>query len=303
MMTVSTVFRAMNTDIVLLSPEGGRAYERAGDAVRCVFTEVERCLSRFRPDSELSVLNRSEGRSFHASPLLFRAVSLAVKAAEETNGLFDPTILSTLEAAGYDRSFELIGAVAQISITATSGKGSSADYRSIRCDASSSTIQLGVGQRIDLGGIGKGLAVDLALAATEELPSRCINAGGDLAVRGASEGATGWTIALEDGGHAAPLSVQVTDAALATSTTLKRRWMAGDEVCHHLIDPRTGRPSTSSLRTVTVVAATCVQADIAAKTALLLGEDGIAFLAERGMHGFAVRTDSSATATSGWPTA
>lgn len=303
-MTVArTGFRAMNTDIEFLSAEAGSAHTQAADTVRRVFADVEQCLSRFRPDSELSALNRSGGCRFRASPLLFRAVSLAVKAATETDGLFDPTILPALEDAGYDRSFEFIGETQRTLAGTLMGKRRCPDFRSIRCDAATETIQLEGEQRLDLGGIGKGLAVDLALAATEVLPDRCINAGGDLAVRGTPAGDKGWTIALDDVGEADPSSVRLTDAALATSTTAKRRWITAGETRHHLIDPRTGRPSLSSLRTVTVVAATCVQADVAAKTSLLLGHAGLTFLAQRGLHGLAVGTDGGVTATAGWPEA
>lgn len=304
MSVVATPFRAMNTDILVLSPDQGRENKRAVDTVQRIFAEVEQCLSRFRPDSELSGLNRSNGKPFHASPLLFQAVSLALSAAEATSGLFDPTILSALEAAGYDRSFERgprPGTARQPRRRANHRLRQRPDYRSISLDAATSTIRLTAGLRLDLGGIGKGLAVDLALAATEELPNRCINAGGDLAARGSPESDEGWTVALEDGGQAAPVSVQLRDVALATSTTLKRRWITGGEGHHHLIDPRTGHSSTSPLRSVSVVATTCVQADVAAKTALLLGADALAFLVERGLHGFAIRQDGSTIRTPHWP--
>jgi thiamine biosynthesis lipoprotein len=175
------------------------------------------------------------------------------------------------------------------------------DYRAIRLDLAASTIALDAAQRIDLGGIGKGLAVDMAIAATDFLPDRCVNAGGDIAVRGEPHPGEGWTIELEDAGDRAPLTVTIRDAALATSTITRRRWTARDGERHHLIDPRTGRPSTSPLRTVTAVARSCVEADVAAKTALLLGEDGLDFLDRRGLHGFAVRRDGTTVGTARWP--
>jgi thiamine biosynthesis lipoprotein len=300
----------MNTDVEVLAPAGAEStvdWTRAVAAVRGVFEDVERRLSRFRPESELSALNRSAGESFPASPLLFHAVKLAVDAARATGGLFDPSVLPALESAGYDRTFELLGG-------RTGSPGDVArrlpaavlsSYRSIHCDDATWTIQVEPGQRLDLGGIGKGLAVDLALEAAGSLPNMCLNAGGDIAVRGTADsggsGEYGWTVALEDAGAMATARVLLRNAAMATSTVLKRRWSVDGESRNHLIDPRTGRPSASPFRSVTVVAATCAQADVAAKTALLLGEDGIAFLEERGMHGFAVRHDASTAATVLWP--
>jgi len=301
MTVVASRFRAMNTDIALLAPPApGPEFERAACVVRRVFTEVEECLSRFRGDSELCALNEAGGEPFQASPLLFEAVSLAIEAAVATDGTFDPTVLAALERAGYDRSFERIAAS-----TRGTGGGSPTlhlpDYRAIQCHPNTHRIRLGMGQRIDLGGIGKGLAVDRALAATAFLGDRCIVAGGDAAVRGTAGPDGAWTIALEDMGDLGPRSIAIRDAAIATSTTLKRRWQTAGQERHHLIDPGTGEPSSSPLRTVTVVATTCVQADVAAKTALLLGAEGMAFLDRRGMHGFGVRRDGGAVCTQQWP--
>jgi FAD:protein FMN transferase len=294
----------MNTDVEVLSPvrESDILWAKTVDAIRGVFEDVENRLSRFRPDSELSALNGFAGEPFPASPLLFRAVRMAVEAARATAGIFDPTILRALEAAGYDRSFELI--------TSTRGRSEATvlgGYRSIQCDDDTHTIRLDPEQRIDLGGIGKGWAVDLALEAAVSRPDICINAGGDIAARGSPGIDDGWTITLEDGGQdepgpgtGRPVTVLIRDAAMATSTVLKRRWSV-DENLHHLIDPRTGRPSESPFRSVTAVAASCAQADVAAKIALLMGEDGLAFLEERGMHGLAVRHDGSTVSTSLWP--
>ncbi|GAC1330043.1 MAG: FAD:protein FMN transferase [Chloroflexota bacterium] len=296
MTVVAFRFRAMNTDIALLSPTDGPEFEHASSIVRGIFAEVECCLSRFQPDSELSHLNRAAGQPFEASPLLFEAVWLAVRAASETNGVFDPTVLSALEYAGYDRSFERIHAPA-----GRTGLDLLPDYRAIECDPTTRTIRLAAGQRVDLGGIGKGFAVDRAYAASPFLEDRCIAAGGDIVVHGNAENEGPWTIALEDTGDLEPRSIAVRDAAVATSTTLKRRWQRHGQTYHHLIDPRTGRPSQSPLRTVMVVAATCVHADVAAKTALLLGDSGMDFLEQHGMHGFGVRLDGSTVCTSQWP--
>lgn len=297
---VASRFRAMNTDIALLAPVAGPDFNRAATVVRRVFADVEGSLSRFLPQSELSRLNRSGGSPVLVSPLLFTAISLALRASAETGGVFDPTVLSALEDAGYDRSFEhVMAGVNPLRLTARAA--ALPDYRAIHCDPRTRSIQLASGQRLDLGGIGKGLAVDLALAETSFLPDRCVAAGGDVAVCGTAGSDGEWTIALEDGGDAGAQSIAVRDAAVATSTTLKRRWQVDGQERHHLIDPRTGRPSSSPFRSVTVVAASCVQADVAAKTALLLGEQGVAFLEDRGLHGLAVRHDGSTVSTSDWP--
>ncbi|GAC1400784.1 MAG: hypothetical protein NVSMB52_14450 [Chloroflexota bacterium] len=300
MSVVASRFRAMNTDIALLSPHSGPHFEKAASLVRHAFWDVERCLSRFRVNSELCALNGAAGTPFRASPLLFEAVSLALRAAFSTDGVFDPTILPALEYAGYDQSFELMGASTGVPQRA-SPQTPTPDYRSIHCRSATRTITLAAGQRIDLGGIGKGLAVDRAIEATSFLHDRCVAAGGDVAARGDAEPEQGWSIAIEDTGNEESRPISIRDEAVATSSTRKRRWQADGEEQHHLIDTRTGRPSLSPLRSVTVVMSTCVQADVAAKTALLLGEEGMTFLERQGIHGFAVDRDGRTMRTSKWP--
>lgn len=300
-MTVAAFhFRAMNTDIALLAPAAAPNFQRACDTVRDTFSEFEACLSRFQPDSELSGLNRSGGKPFRASPLLFEAVVLALRSARDTDGVFDPTVLDALEQSGYDRSFEFVASAIAARPSRTQ-MAPVANYRSIHCDMASRTITLDGRLRVDLGGVGKGMAVDRALAATAFLGDRCINAGGDVAARGVAGLDEPWTVALEDAGDAGTYSIAVRDAAIATSTTRKRRWRVGGEETHHLIDPCTGRASSSPLRTVTAIARSCVQADVAAKTALLVGDHGMTFLDTHGMHGFGVRHDGSTVCSQRWP--
>ena len=294
-------FRAMNTDITILAPDDAPHFEETVETARETFATVENCLSRFRPESELCALNRSNGTPFTASPLLFRVVKLALDAARATGGAFDPTILPALESAGYDRSFEHLPARRSSGGVALLEAPAVIDYRSVRLDPVRSTITLRPGSRIDLGGIGKGFAVDLAIERTAATPHRCINAGGDIAVRGTPGSGGGWTIALEDAGERSGESVSIVDSALATSTISKRRWISDGQEQHHLIDPGTRRPTEGPFRTVSVVARTCVQADVAAKATLVLGDAGIALLTELGLHGIAICHDETVRTTRDWP--
>jgi thiamine biosynthesis lipoprotein len=290
----------MNTDVSVLAPDDAPDFEGTVEAARETFDTVEQCLSRFRPESELCALNRSGGAPFTASPLLFRVVKLALEAAEATGGAFDPTILPALESAGYDRSFEHLHSRRSGGVALREAP-STIDYRRVRLDHERSTITLPAGSRIDLGGIGKGFAVDMAIEATAATPHRCINAGGDIAMRGTPGSGSGWAIGLDDAGERAGETVSVVDSALATSTISKRRWLSDGVEQHHLIDPRTRRPTDGPFRTVSVVARTCVQADVAAKATLVLGDDGIALLEKLGLHGIAIRHDGTVSTTRHWP--
>ena len=132
-------------------------------------------------------------------------------------------------------------------------------------------LRLAAGVQLDLNGVVKALAVDRAAALLDG--DGFVSAGGDLATRGAVD------VALS-GGDAVRVS-----GGLATSGTTRRRWLRAGEPQHHLIDPRTGRPSDTPWSEVTVCGATCLAADVAAKAALLLGADGPAWLERRGLPG------------------
>jgi len=242
----------MGTDVELLldAPAGERA-ERALDRAEAEFERLEQVLSRFRPDSELSRLNR-DGHVREASPDLVRVVELALAAREATGGRFDPTVHDALVAAGYDRTFEEVPAEAPARRV-----GGAACGGAVRVDGL--TIELEPGTRLDLGGIGKGYAVDRVAESLAVSGPCLVNAGGDIAVRGGS-----WPVGVADG-----LTLELSRGGMATSGRDRRRWVRGGEEQHHLIDPSTGRPSASDLVRVTVIAGSAADAEVLAKAAFL----------------------------------
>ena len=152
-----------------------------------------------------------------------------------------------------------------------------------------SRISLGDGVRLDLGGIGKGYAVDRAVELLAPFGPCLVNAGGDLAVSGIPA-AGAWSVALET--PTGSLNLGLTEGALATSGRDRRRWVAGGEEQHHLIDPATGRPAVSDLVRVSAVAPTAVEAEVAAKTLFLVGEHQAAAEADaRGIPALLVTAD------------
>jgi len=250
-------FHAMGTEIeLLLDAEDG---ERAQSALRAAAEEFERLeamLSRFRPESELSRLNR-DGHIL-APPDLERVVGLALDARETTGGRFDPTVYDALTQAGYDRSFE------QVEPDAEGGDpGVARCGGRVTIDPATGAIEIEPGFHIDLGGIGKGYAVDRAIEILAVEGPCLVNAGGDLAVRGDKP----WPVGVEDGP-----TLELTRGAIATSGRDRRHWRRGGEERHHLIDPSTGRPAQTDLVRVTVVASTAIEADVLAKTLFLGGE-------------------------------
>jgi len=289
---ITRCFRAMNTDVRLVVcaptvrlPEAARA----ADEVQGLFGRAEATLSRFIGDSELSRLNKSAGYPFKASPMLLEAVAASVRAARLSDGIFDPTILPCLLAAGYDASFERLTAPHCNTPLPTPNHY---DWNDIVLDPRTSTIYLPFGASLDLGGIAKGWTVDRAAERVNGFPGFAVDAGGDIVVGGAQADGQPWTIGIAD-----PFSetndlmmTELTGGAVCTSSTVRRRWTLGEVSRHHIIDPRTGEPAKSGVVAATVAAGTAAQAETIAKVAIILGEkEGMEFIQRQdGVEGLLV---------------
>lgn len=249
-------FEAMGTEVELFLD--GDAEARLLDDLEAELRRIEALLSRFRPDSELSQLNRA-GRA-RVGPELLEVTTIALAARERTRGRFDPTVHDALVAAGYDRTFDELGPVVGRPADGPVGCGGR-----VAVDHESSTIELEDGVRLDLGGIAKGWAVDRALAELAAHGPALVNAGGDLAACGRS-----WTVGVET--PRGTMTLEVEDGALATSGRDCRRWRTDDGERHHLIDPATGSPAEGDLLRVTVAAATATEAEVLAKQLFLAGD-------------------------------
>jgi thiamine biosynthesis lipoprotein len=265
-------FRAMNTQVVLAGEGEPAAVTRGFGAARDFILASEARLTRFSEASELAELNRFAGRWFHASPDLFDIVQQARLFVEETEGLFDPSVLGALESAGYDRSMDELR-VHGASRPTQQDVASRGDFRDAELDPASHRIRLPVGTRIDLGGIAKGW---IAEQAARRLAVRCsacaVNAGGDLFCIGRPDQEQAWQIGLDDpndGDHVVAI-LNAPPGAVATSSIATRRWVQAGTARHHLIDPRTGLPAETDWLTVTVLTPHATTAEVFAK-ALLIG--------------------------------
>ena len=253
-------FEAMGVDVVV-----GGATEAELEAVGLLFEKLDRTFSRFRPDSKLNRVNAAAAEFAAASPIFARVLALALDAALRTDGLVDPTLGAAIEAAGYDRDFAELTDDERPPAPTVQGS-----WRHVR--VAGPLVFRYPGTKLDLNCVVKGVAVDAALQ--QLAGDGFVAAGGDVAVRGAR------VVGLPGGG-----SLTLRDGGLATSGPTHRRWLRGGKVQHHLIDPRTGRPSESRWSEVTVAAGSCLEADVAAKAAFLLADDGPDWLDERALPG------------------
>jgi thiamine biosynthesis lipoprotein len=239
-------------------------------AVEKVVADLEARWSRFLPTSDVSRLNNtSAGGPVTVAPATLDLVELAVQWWQATGGRFDPTVLPALEALGYDRDRATGHGRIRAGAPAPGCAG-------IEIDRNAGTVRLPDGVRIDLGGIGKGRAVDLLVDRMHDVPGGLVDLGGDLRVWGTppADGA-GWPIAVEDLRDGSTLAVLgLTEGAVATSSTLRRTWVDGSRTAHHLVDPGSGAPVAGELVTVTVVAGLATAAEVLAKAAIVTGTVG-----------------------------
>jgi FAD:protein FMN transferase len=253
-------------------------FDCMGTTVRLVADQADECraflehfdatLSRFRPDSELSRLNADAREEVAVSGLLHAAISAGLLAAELTGGLVDPTLVSELEANGYDRTrrdpeVPLRDALAQAPPRTPAKADPDEPWR--RITLTDDTVRRPPGLRFDTGGTGKGLAADLLAS---RLDGRwAIDCGGDIRVGGTFDVAVRHPLTSANF-H----TLQVEDAAVATSGIDTRLWRAPDgSPRHHLLDPSTGACAWTGLVSVTALAPTALEAEALAKAALLSG--------------------------------
>lgn len=293
-------FPVWGTTATVLSTDADRL-KVAVAAVRAQLAPFDVACSRFRDDSEIERVNRSPGRWVEVLPLLVDAAEVAIRAAALTDGDVDLTVGDALMVLGYDRDF----AAVLPSGSSVRGLRPAPGWRAVEIDRTRSRIRLPLRVRLDLGATAKALAADRAVAAAAAA-ARCgvlVSLGGDIAVAGDAPG-DGWIVGLADSHLDEPepgQSVRIHDGGLATSSTTVRRWSRGGSTVHHIVEPSTGRPAREVWRTVTVAAATCVDANTASTAAIVRGELALDWLTSLAVPARLVRADGRIEHTPTWP--
>jgi thiamine biosynthesis lipoprotein len=281
MVTASTVLgtaRAMATDVTVHG--AGTRGDGAEKAVREAlfrFHDVDTTCTRFDLRSPLMRVNAQPDRWHPVPPTLFLAIKEAHRAHQKSRGRFDPRVLRSLVGLGYDRSLAFSGGGVETTRAGTLRPPAGPWRPRFR---GGPQPQLHIGREaVDLGGIGKGLALRWASEQLEsDVNDFLIDAGGDIACRGPGPEGDGWKVAVEDprGGSRPLVVVALRDVACATSSIRLRRWRCSGRSVHHLVDPRSGKPGGAGLSAVTVVAPDPVEAEVLSKSLFLEGRRHIA---------------------------
>jgi len=311
------------------------ALDAARVEVDTVVEAVDAACSRFRPDSEVAALARAGGSPVPVSEVFGAAVAAALRAAELSDGAVDPTLGNALVAAGYDRDIgdledigdlgdladiediEDIGNIAR-SQSAADAAGDltapeagaappqlrrSASWRDVTLDESARTVRVPDGVLLDLGATAKAFAADRAAALAHQVTGGpvLVSLCGDIAVVGTVPGRPWLVLVVERPDETVGPLVEIHDGGLATSTTRARRWVRSGHPMHHLLDPVTGLPAREVWRTVTVSAATCLDANIASTATVVKGDAGLSWLESTGLPARLVGADGSVRGIGDWP--
>lgn len=311
------------------------------DAARAILDDqlaaIDLACSRFRPDSELSALNRASGSPVAVSPLFATALEVALRTAEMTDGDVDPTVGRSLTSIGYDRTY---ASLAEDTSALTVPPAPAVGWQCVEFDAAKRIVRVPDGVLLDFGASAKALTADRA---ADAIFGRLgcgvlVNLGGDIAVAGqAPEG--GWKVGVDDGVHervsgpgtgrpaaaaggpaaaadralaafgrpaaaaggpARPV-VSIEAGGVATSSPSVRGWRRGDQELHHIVVPSTGRPAEIYWAAVSVAAATCVDANAASTASIIRGRTAPQWLEDLALPARLARPDALVLTTGGWP--
>jgi len=264
-------FQSMGSHMLAVLDSSSETGRDALLEVPAWFEKWEQSLSRFRPDSELSQLNRSSGNPVAVSETLWEVFHAARQAEQDTFGLVRPTMLDALVQAGYDHPFDsLLPHSIKEAEMSLKTSGLAAD---VAWDTATHSLCLPEALHLDFGGVAKGWAAGKVVQQLKCYGPTLVDAGGDIAISGLQSDGQPWPIGVRD-----PFQPDTSFAtlllkfgAVATSGTDYHHWKQGKIWNHHIIDPRTGLPAITDLLTVSVIAPDAIRAEAAAKAILIMG--------------------------------
>ena len=289
----------LGTSCFLTSRVEGVDFERRFIAACETFSErlfeLDQVASRFRQDSEVMRLSaENAGEPVSVSELLFDLVEAAMRAATITDGYLDPTVGNSMVGLGYSKDFELVRRDSadgmHFQVVLPSG------YRTLVLDRVTRSISVPPGTILDLGATAKALVADRICAELEHLYSLAclINHGGDISCSYVGQEFP-WMVNLTSDGSLDPTSdgmlFGIAGGGLATSSVHSRNWLAGGKSHHHIIDPTNGESAVVDFESITVLAGSALDANIASCGTVAMGHRGLVWLRGMGLPAVVKRTN------------
>jgi len=282
-MAIFKNIKALGTDVTIsIVASDHLSAEKEIDKAKEKIAEFEKRFSRFLASSELSKLNSSEGGDIKVSDEMIALLKKAKAMYEKTEGVFDPTVLDVLIEAGYDKSLNFDTKL-KLNEKVPNKKIKEdflnrVKFDELKINEEQKSIYFPKDMKIDFGGIGKGYLADiLASDISKTFSDFWISMGGDMFLSGKNDGGANWEVDIQD-----PLNLEVDIAKIkvvddtmcvATSGITKRKWISGSVEYNHIIDPKTGSSVPNDILMATVIARSVLEADVLAKTVLILGKE------------------------------
>ena len=268
--------------------EGDAPHASIAAPVEMSLDTVNRLMSTYQPDSEVSRFNDSSSTEpFAVSPETAAVVAMALQVSEESGGAFDITVGPLVDAWGFGPDKTRLSPSQEEIDTLRQRVG----YQHLSVDLEANTIAKAIPElHIDLSAIAKGYGVDQVAGAVENsgvVYDYFIEVGGEIRTHGLNADGVPWRVGIEkplDHERTIQRIVGLSGNAMATSGDYRNYYEENGERLSHTIDPRTGRPITHRLASVSVFHNECAMADAYATAIMVLGEDaGMAFAEELGL--------------------
>ncbi len=294
-MTSTHTMRAWSST-VRLSIDDETALAPAVADLTALLERVDKLASRFRPDSALSAANALAGRPVPVPRMLVDLVDAALDAAMRTDGAVDPTLGLAMHRIGYDRDIADLEPVEAVTDDTSRGR-----WRAVQLHRETGILRVPVGCALDLGATAKAWTADHAARTLAERYGTpvLVELGGDVAVAG--ERPEGWTIRVAEREGELGQLVLIRRGGLTTSTTTVRTWRRGSGMAHHIVDPRTGEPTSGPWRTASVAAGSALAANTASTAAIVKGDGALDWLAKRGAAARLVDRHGDVVTVGAWP--
>lgn len=226
-------------------------------AIDSILTDFDKCLSLYRPDSELSVFNNHSQHSFR-SPWFYAVLSKSKEIYESTNGAFDPTIMPLAEAYGFGNKKQVDPENVNIDSLLQFIGFEKIEYNQTK-------IRTGPGVRLDFNGIAQGYSVDIigTFLKNHDIDSFMVEIGGEVFCSGRKNGSSAWVTGIENPLKPSALAatVKLTNRAMTTAGNYHNHTTRNGITYNHIIDPRTGSMEQTPLLSVTVFAKDAITAD------------------------------------------